>query len=133
MSIVGVDLGGVVTGLGQALDGLFTSQQEKEAAAIVMAKLRQEPHRLQGMITLAEAQSDSLFKGGWRPSLGYVCVAAFAWTFVIHPIASWALTVWAPEIKQPPALVTDNLFELVLAMLGLGGMRMYEKIKGVEK
>lgn len=132
MSIVGVDLGGVVTGLGQALDGLFTSDQERAAADLVMARLKQEPHRLQSLITLAEAQSAGVFKGGWRPYIGWTCGASLSWTFVVQPILTWVLAVFAPDVKPPPIL-DNNLMELVVAMLGLGGMRMYEKIKGVEK
>lgn len=53
-----------------------------------------------------------------------------AWAFIGAPIVQWAAAVWKPGMPLPN-LGTDNLFELVLAMLGLGGMRTFEKMRGL--
>ena len=86
-----------------------------------------DPQRLielQSEINKLEAQHRSLFVSGWRPSLGWVCSLAFAYHFVAFPIIK---TIY-PEIEFP-VLETEPLFTVLLGMLGLGGMRTFEKLK----
>jgi hypothetical protein len=86
-----------------------------------------DPQRLielQAEINKLEAQHRSLFVSGWRPSLGWVCSLAFAYHFVAFPIIK---TIY-PEVDFP-VLETEPLFTVLLGMLGLGGMRTFEKIK----
>ena len=86
----------------------------------------------QAAINQAEAGHSSVFVAGWRPAIGWVCAAALAWAFIVAPVATWALAVLGIR-ETLPAIMTDNLFELVLAMLGLGGLRTFEKLKGVAR
>ena len=79
-----------------------------------------------------EAGHSSVFVAGWRPSIGWVCAAGLAWAFVLAPIASWALMVLGIKAELP-AIQFDHLFELVLAMLGIGGLRTFEKLRGVAR
>jgi hypothetical protein len=79
-----------------------------------------------------EAAHSSVFVAGWRPSIGWVCAAGLAWAFVLAPIASWALVVLGIKAELP-AIHTDYLLELVLAMLGIGGLRTFEKLRGVAR
>jgi hypothetical protein len=79
-----------------------------------------------------EAAHSSVFVAGWRPSIGWVCAAGLAWAFVLAPIASWALVVLGIRAELP-AIHTDYLLELVLAMLGIGGLRTFEKLRGVAR
>jgi roadblock/LC7 domain-containing protein len=79
-----------------------------------------------------EAGHSSVFVAGWRPSIGWVCAAGLAWAFVVAPIASWALLVLGIKAELP-AIQFDHLFELVLAMLGIGGLRTFEKMRGVAR
>jgi len=86
-----------------------------------------DPQRLielQAEINKLEAQHRSLFVSGWRPSLGWVRSLAFAYHFVAFPIIK---TIY-PQIDFP-VLETEPLFTVILGMLGLGGMRTFEKIK----
>ena len=86
-----------------------------------------DPQRLielQSEINKVEAQHRSLFVSGWRPSLGWVCSLAFAYHFVAFPIIK---TIY-PEVDFP-VLETEPLFTVLLGMLGLGGMRTFEKLK----
>ena len=75
-----------------------------------------------------EAAHSSVFVAGWRPSIGWVCAAGLAWAFVLAPIASWALVVMGIK-GELPAIQTNYLMELVLAMLGIGGLRTFEKLQ----
>lgn len=83
-----------------------------------------------------DAQSASLFKGGWRPALGWCCVLGLIYTFLLRPLLPWTVQVGAmlvdKEIVLPPMppLDTQELMALVLALLGFGGFRMVERIKG---
>ncbi len=83
-------------------------------------------------VNKVEAGHSSVFVAGWRPSIGWVCAAGLAWAFVLAPIASWALVVLGIKAELP-AIQFDYLFELVLAMLGIGGLRTFEKLRGVAR
>jgi len=81
-------------------------------------------------VNLAEAQSDNMFKAGWRPMVGWVCASAFALQFLIFPILNWALMAFhQPAIDIP--FNVDMLMYALGGLLGLGGMRTFEKMKGV--
>ncbi len=83
-------------------------------------------------VNKVEAAHSSVFVAGWRPSIGWVCAAGLAWAFVVAPVASWALMVMGIRAELP-AIQFDHLFELVLAMLGIGGLRTFEKLRGVAR
>lgn len=76
-----------------------------------------------------EAAHRSVFVAGWRPAVGWICAAGVGWAYLGHPVFLWAAAVWSPGL-QPPAIHTDSLFELVLAMLGMAGLRSFEKASG---
>jgi len=89
-------------------------------------------------VNMAEANSGSLFKGGWRPATGWTCVAALAWQFVLSPLlqylietAAWALGADLTTMPKLPALDAMQITPILLGMLGLGAMRMEEKKAGV--
>lgn len=86
----------------------------------------------QAEINKTEAASADRFVAGWRPFIGWVCGTSLAYAYIIQPLLSWGLAIWAPTIA-PPVIHTDALFELVLAMLGLGGLRTFEKLKGAAR
>jgi len=83
---------------------------------------------LQTKINEVEAQHRSLFVAGWRPSVGWVCSLAFAYHFVAFPIIQ---TIY-PSVDFPK-LDTEPLFTVLMGMLGLGGLRTFEKLKGKTK
>ncbi len=81
-------------------------------------------------INRAEAAHASLFVAGWRPAIGWVCVIAIFWAFIGAPLLSWLYDSGITDLA-PPMIETDYLLELVMAMLGLAGLRSFEKLKGV--
>ena len=83
-------------------------------------------------INKVEAASQNWFVAGWRPAVGWICVAGLAYNFLLYPLLVW-LAASTNASFTPPPLVSDNLMELVLGMLGLGGLRTVEKIKGVAR
>jgi len=83
---------------------------------------------LQTKINEIEAQHRNLFVAGWRPFIGWVCGLAFAYHFILFPIIR---TIY-PDV-QFPELDTEPLFTVLLGMLGLGGLRTYEKLKDKSK
>lgn len=84
----------------------------------------------QNTVNAAEAANPDMFVAGWRPAVGWVCAAALAYTYLLVPIGMWIGFVVGHPIPKPPVL-DGNLWELMLGMLGMGGMRTYEKLKGV--
>lgn len=87
----------------------------------------------QAEINKIEASHESIFISGWRPWCGWVCGVGMGWSFIGHPVAAWALAVWGDPSTPLPHLETDGLMNLVTAMLGFGGLRTYEKLKGVAR
>ena len=110
-----------------------------DQAAAAKAKLEMEAKLLEAATAQAaqqteinkiEASHQSIFVSGWRPYIGWVCGMAIAWAFLVAPMLSWLLPVMGVVAVVPP-LQTEFLLELVFAMLGLGGLRTFEKLKGV--
>lgn len=137
MSVLGAIFGegakGLVEGVGSAFDELLTSDEEKAAGEAVLAKIAQAPHILQAEINKIEAGHRTIFVAGWRPFIGWTCGAALAYHFIGYPLLDWAFALWSPGTMVPALVGTDNLFELVLAMLGLAGYRTWEKLRGQTK
>jgi len=116
-----------VEAVGNVFDKLFTSDEERANAEAVMAKIRQQPQILQGEINKLEAQHRSVFVAGWRPFIGWVCGVGLAWHYVGAPILSWF-------IPAPPVLTgTGDLINLLLALLGMAGLRSFEKGRKITK
>lgn len=109
--------------------------QAQASAEIQLELIKQigSGDQAQSTTNTAEATSDGLFKGGWRPMVGWVCAAAFAWQFVGQPALSFAWVLWTHNPAPVMTLDTSELMTVLLGMLGLGGMRTYEKLQGVNK
>ena len=84
-------------------------------------------------VNKAEAASGSLFKGGWRPFVGWVCGVAFAYHFVLQPLIVFILTVFGSDIPELPEFDMSTLLTTLGGLLGIGGLRSYEKTKGLTK
>lgn len=85
----------------------------------------------QTRINEIEAASPNLFVAGWRPFIGWVCGAGLAVMLVVGPLMAWGSALAGRPFKQPE-MPTEVIMALSTSMLGLAGMRTYEKLKGVE-
>ena len=118
----------------------------KEKAQEFKATMEQELLRQEGDITKAvlaaqaaqidvnkaEAATGSLFIAGWRPAIGWVCGGALVVQYIARPMLPWFAEVLGFTVPPIPSL-DDSLMELMMGMLGLGGMRTFEKVKGVNR
>jgi hypothetical protein len=126
--------------IGDILDKIFPDKTAAEAAKVKLMELAQsgELAKLNADVTLAsgqlevnkvEASSDGVYKGGWRPAIGYICAIALFYNYIGYPIAVFYVTLNHPGMEIPGSPVDDNMWELLLGMLGLGGLRTWEKVK----
>lgn len=81
-------------------------------------------------INKEEAKTD-LFRGGWRPAVGWSCVAGLVYQFLAQPILPWIVAMFGGYVPPLPAIDNETLMVLLTGMLGLGGLRTFEKVKGV--
>ena len=125
-------IGGIVDGLAKGLDELFTSEEEREAAKLKLATLMQQPHMLQAVANIEGAKHRSIFVAGWRPCIGWVAALGLGYQFLILPFAG-LINAYAKLPVELPSLAAEQLMTLVLSLLGLGGMRTFEKYKGTSK
>jgi hypothetical protein len=125
-------IGGIVDGLAKGLDELFTSDEEREAAKLKLATLMQQPHILQAVANIEGAKHRSVFVAGWRPAIGWVAATGLGYQFLVLPFAG-LINAYAKLPAELPELQAEQLMTLVLSLLGLGGMRTFEKYKGAAK
>ena len=86
-------------------------------------------HQRQHQLNQIALQKRSLFLSGWRPLAGWSCALGVAWVFLGAPIVQMAATSFGIDIPLPE-LPTDYLFELLLGLLGMAGIRSFDKLKG---
>jgi len=80
----------------------------------------------------AEAQYPSIFVAGWRPMVGWICAIALGYHFILSPILATILTLSGYTITLPE-FEFAQLSTILMGMLGLGGLRTFEKMKKVTK
>jgi hypothetical protein len=101
--------------------------------AIKLAEIEAQQIASQAEINKAEAQSGNKFASSWRPLVGYICAVAFAWQFIGQPFFSFFYVMITHQPAPVVALQADALMSLLFGLLGISGMRSWEKIKGVTK
>ena len=125
---------GPVTGL---LDKFIEDKDQKAKLAHEIATMaeRQMHEANMGQIEInkAEAQHRSIFVAGWRPFLGWGLATAMIWHFVLAPVTMFVCSYAGIEIPELPTFDMDSLMTVLLGMLGLGGLRTVEKVKGITK
>ena len=128
-------MAGIAKELMGGLDSLFTSDEERAQAELLLNQQLQQPHILQAMATIEEAKHPSVFVSGWRPALGWLCVLILAWTWIVRDVVIIGLMLVdkTDVVQQLPTVDTSTVITLLLCLLGLGGARTLEKLKGVAR
>lgn len=132
-------IGGLIAAALDIIDKVIPDPEAKAKAKLEVLKLEQQGQfkqldaDLQVMLAQAavnqeEAKSSDAFRGGWRPAVGWVCVCGMSYTYIFHPLLVWASTTngWS----APPSIDTFDLLIMLGGMLGFGGMRSFERIRG---
>lgn len=119
----------VAAGL-KVIDKFIPDPEAKVKAEKELRESLQSWDKMQADVNLEEAKHDSLFVAGWRPALGWTCAFAFAFIYVLGPLITWLSTMAGNPIPLPSFNI-EALMGLTLGMLGLGGLRTFEKVKGV--
>jgi len=126
--------------LANLLDRIFPDPKVAADAKLEVMKLAQsgELAQLNANVQLATGQADinkaeasnaSLFVSGWRPFVGWICGAAFAFKFIGGP-AAFVLSQWAGHPITLPVFDFTEMSTILMGMLGLGALRTVEKVKG---
>ena len=126
----------LITAASTLLDKVVPDAGERARLAHEIATLAEvHAHDLakgQIEVNAKEAQHRSVWVAGWRPAVGWTCAAALAWHFIGVPVAAFLAALAGHQIALP-VFDMDALLTVLLGMLGLGGLRTVEKIKGVTK
>ena len=125
---------GPVVGL---LDKFIEDKDAKNALAheinTMATRHAQELAKGQIEVNKAEAQHKSIFVAGWRPFVGWTCGIALAWHFVVAPFTMFVCAFLGVVIPELPTFDMSSLLTVLMGMLGLGGLRTFEKSKGITK
>jgi hypothetical protein len=142
MDLIGI--GSIIEGVGKVAGDLITTDKERMEMALEERRLDLEEKRIDQTTDLAqvevnkiEAASSNFFVAGWRPAVGWIGVLGLAYQFLGYPLMQWC---WAfgqgvdiiPQgLNPPPDLDVEQLMTLLAGLLGFGGMRSFEKSRGV--
>jgi len=97
----------------------ITTMAEKQAHELAKAQLE---------VNKEEAKHESIFVSGWRPATGWCCVSAMTGNFMIIPFTNFVMELMEKDIVIP-LIPLDTMMPVLLGMLGLGGLRTYEKTR----
>jgi hypothetical protein len=127
----------IVPGILSLLEKVVPDQNDRQKLAHEIATLAQKQAHENAMaqidVNKTEAASNSIFKGGWRPFIGWVCGVAFAYHFVLQPFLIFVLTTLGQPVPYLPEFDMASLMTVLGGLLGLGGLRTFEKYKGITK
>jgi len=119
------------------LEKVIPDKKQREKLAHELATMAErhahETALAQIEVNRTEAASSSIFKGGWRPFLGWVCGGAFAYHFVLQPVIVFLIVAFGGDLPELPRFEMEALMTVLFGMLGLGGLRTFEKYKHVDK
>jgi len=125
------DIGNLFKDIREAITGKgITDPNKKMEIELKLSQLEQALKQGQIQIDKVEASNPNWFVAGWRPAIGWTGSIALFYTFIANPLIEWYCKLNHLNI-EPPMINTSMLFNLVIAMLGLGGYRTFEKIKNV--
>jgi hypothetical protein len=118
------------------LDKFIEDKDEKAKLAHEIAtmsqKMAHESAMAQIEVNKEEAKHRSVFVSGWRPSVGWTCALALLYHYLLQPTAIFIAALMGKTVELP-VFDMNSLLTVLMGLLGLGGLRTYEKIKNVSK
>lgn len=137
-------IGAFIPLISKGLDLLFPDKTEAEKHKARLAEMAMQGEldvlktegdllKAQLQVNAAEAATGDVFIAGWRPFIGWVCGAAFAWNFLLRDFVIIAARAYGSDIDVPDALDLSEMMPVLLGMLGLAGFRTTEKLRGVAR
>ena len=114
------------------LEKWLPDANQREKAALELAQMVHQGNMAQIEVNKIEAASSNLFVAGWRPAIGWICGAGYAYAFVLQPFLIFLVTIAQIPIKteQLPVLDMGEMGLMLANLLGFGALRTYEKVKG---
>ena len=111
------------------------AERAKLEAEITIELAKQDWEGIRGQLEInkEEAKSANWFVAGWRPAVGWVCATAFGYHYVIQPTVLFLIIALGVELPPLPTFEMESLLTVLLGMLGLGGLRTFEKYKEVSR
>ena len=130
--------GDTVKAVGNVIDDMHFSGEEKEKLKIQMKEIEARLQEKQMAINLADSQSQAggvsgFLQRAWRPLIGFSCALAIFWEFVLSKFILFICGLFQYEVLNIPQLDMGTLMPLVMSLLGMGALRTFEKTKGVAK
>ena len=132
-------IGAIIDSVGKVASDLITTDKERIELELEGRRIDQATDLAQMEVNKTEAQNQNLFVAGWRPAIGWVGAAAMAYQFLAYPLLVWSWTwmqaeqIVPQDVKPPPMLDTEALWIILSGMLGIAGMRSFEKTRGVAR
>ena len=122
-------LGGVAELAGTVIEKIWPDKTEQEkqqlAAAVSLVQGQMEVNR-------TEAQHPCLFVAGWRPAIGWVCALALAYHFAMRPVIECVFAALGNPLPKMPG-IDGNLWELMFGLMGMAGLRSFDKLRGLAR
>lgn len=126
--------------IGTVLEKVLPDPQASAEAKIKLMELAQkgelavldaETKMALGQIEVNKVEAGTdMFRGGWRPATGWACVFGLVYQFLLQPVLPWLVVVFGGSVPPLPPIDNETLMVLLTGMLGLGGLRTFERIKG---
>ena len=119
--------------LGKFIEDKDTKNKLAHELATMAERHAQELAKSQIEVNKAEAQSRHWFVASWRPFTGWTCGIALMWHFVLSQFILFFATMFGFDLPALPEFDMGSLMTVLMGMLGLGGLRTFEKYKGMTK
>lgn len=114
----------------KVLDKFIPDPEARQKAEAELRASLQSWDKAQTDVNAEEAKHSSLWVAGWRPAIGWTCAVAFLFIYVLSPLITWGSTLIGRPVPLPTFNI-DALMSLTMALLGMAGLRTWEKTKGL--
>ena len=119
--------------IGKFIEAKDAKNKLAHEIATMAEKHAQELAKGQLAINKEAAKSGNIFIAGWRPFIGWSCGVALVWHFIAAPFIIFFAALFGATLPPLPEFDMGSLMTVLMGMLGLGGLRTFEKYKKVTK